>query len=493
MEAREVSKRFPGVQALDRVSFDVARGEIHSLVGENGAGKSTLVKLLSGLLQPDAGFILLDRGSTTLHSPWQARKRGISVIPQEVLAVPKLSVGRNVLLGREGFWVRKDQLTANEDRAVRQALERAGGEFAPQERAEQLGVQELRVSQIAKTLTDPGEVIVLDEPTSVLSEADAELLLQRLLRLRGEGKAIVYVSHRLSEVLRISDRITVLRDGRTGGTFARGESSRDELVGLMARATVNAEHRPTSSARTTAEEGSLVLARDLSGPGFVGVDLEVRPREVVGIAGMQGAGHAPLLRSIAGVLPYERGELLIDGASLPAGSLREAYRRGLVLLPADRRREAIVPHRSLRDNVVLPVNSGHALRGLRRLRRERSVARGHVVRLGIRAPTIETLAGALSGGNQQKLALARALESRARVLLLEEPSQGIDIHSKREIRHLIREVAGQGARGVLVASSEVEELLEVADGIYVMRLGRIVARLAATEATYGEVLHHALP
>jgi ABC-type sugar transport system ATPase subunit len=492
-----ITKLFPGVQALKRVTFEVHPGEIHSLVGENGAGKSTLVKILAGLLRPDAGSLFLDGDEVIVRDPREARRRGITVIPQDIAVVPSMSVGRNVLLGMERFWVRRDRLAWEEIQAVTGALEQAGAAIDPTQPAGEMGISQLRLCQIAKTLVAPGEVFVLDEPSAQLSEADADALLSRLRTLRDEGKAIVYVSHRVNEILRISDRITVLRDGEDVGTFRSDEVTRDSLVTLMAKpavaSTTEVWGQPGEQAETPQPGESVLELRGVGGRSFRGITLTVPAGQVVVVAGVQGAGHNELLRVVAGLLPYAEGEVRVAARTLPPGSLDSAYRAGVTLLPADRRRGGIVPSRSVRDNVVLPPARRRQGLGIRHLGLERTKAQAYVDRLGIRTPNVDTLAGSLSGGNQQKLALARALESDARVLLLEEPTQGIDMGSKFEIRQSIRGMVRTGRRGVLAATSEFEEAIELADVVHVMRLGQVVATLAGGDTTYEKILQHALP
>jgi ABC-type sugar transport system ATPase subunit len=490
-----ITKHFPGVRALDDVTFDVYRGEIHALLGENGAGKSTLIKVLDGLYRPDGGTVSIDGAEVVLASVRDARRRGVTVVPQDILAVPELSIGRNILLGFEGQVTRRRGLTAEENRLVKEALARAGATFDPGTRAGSMSVPELRLAQIARALLHPGDVIALDEPTAVLSESDADLLLERLVRLRDEGKAIIYVSHRLSEVLRIAQRITVLRDGRNVGTFTRDEVDKDRIVALMAkpdrRVDVDFEDSGPSSA---AADGPVLRASGLTrAPNLLDVSIDVQPGTIVGVAGVQGSGHGHLLRAISGLDLYESGTVTIAGKPIPPGSIRAAYSAGAVLVPADRRRAAIVPLMNVRSNLVLPVRSGARRLGVRLKRAERATARRYVETFAVRTPSTEALAGGLSGGNQQKVALARAFESKPKVILLEEPTQGIDINAKAEIRNLMRRLAREENVAIVVATSEFEELLGLADEIHVMRLGRLVTTMQAAEATYAGILHHALP
>lgn len=496
VQVERIRKSFPGVLALDDVSFDVYHGEIHALMGENGAGKSTLVAILAGLLEPGGGRILLEGREVTLRNRRDAQRRGISYVPQDVLAIPGFSVGRNMLLGFEGNLTRKDGMTTEERRVVREALDRSGASLSESARADSVSVPELRLSQVARTLIHPGDVMLLDEPTAVLSEADAATLLERLLRFRDEGKAIIYVSHRLSEVLEVATRITVLRDGRNVGTFTREQVDKDVIVSLMAKPDRRIREKVTAPPeRTISAVATPVL--EVEGlnrpPRLKSVSLTVRGGEIVGVAGVQGSGHGHLLRAIAGLDEYDSGSVRIRGRETLPGSLRDAHVAGSILVPADRRRSAIVPQMSVRANVVLPIRTAASRLGMRLFRTERKISQRYIEAFSISTPSAEALAGGLSGGNQQKLALARAFESKPGVLMLEEPTQGIDINSKAEILHLIQQLARERGLGVVVATSEFEELLEVADVIHVMRLGEIVATMRAEEAKYADILHAALP
>lgn len=496
LELRAITKKFPGVTALDSVDFTVKAGEVNALLGENGAGKSTLIRIVTGIHQPDSGTMLVDGNPIIFRNPREAQGYGITLVPQEVLFVPELSIGRNMLLGFEHSFTPRNGLTARERAIVADALERVGADFSPHTIASQLSVPQLRLSQLARTLVRQNRVLVLDEPTAVLSEPDAEQFLERLAGLRDSGAAIVYVTHRLSEAMRLANRLTVLRDGRMVGTFKRGELDRHAIAELM---TKDEAKRNGSLQMVVGEEpaaAKVLEVRDFSAPGrFEHVSLTVARGQIVGVAGVQGSGHGHLLRAIAGVDPVRSGEILIEGRKLGAGSLGQAFAAGVLLVPSDRRRAAMVPTLSVRSNIVLSRRIRLACRrfGLRWPRREKEMVRGYVDRLAIRPRSLSAVTSTLSGGNQQKVAIARALESEARVMLLEEPTQGIDIHAKGEIRHLLLEAARVQRRSVVVATSEFEELLGFADVIHVMCSGRVVATLAGQTATYRDILINALP
>jgi ABC-type sugar transport system ATPase subunit len=493
-----VRKQFPGVVALDGVDLQLRRGEIHALVGENGAGKSTLIKILSGVERPDAGHVEIAGVEATIHHPSDARRYGISTVPQDILIVPELSIGRNILLGFEGPAAARNKFSSEERRIVDQALAKVGASFDATTKARLLSVPHLRLAQIARALIHVGEIMVLDEPTAVLSEPDAEHLLNRLLAFRAEGKAILHVTHRLSEVMRLADRITILRDGRRVGHFLRGEIDRPEIVRLMTKVG-NAERIHVGHVPSGEPNGNPKLALQVSHltaePWFADVSFSASPGEVIGIAGVQGSGHGHLLRAIAGVDEIDEGTVRIGRRSLRRGSIRQSFECGMLLVPADRRRAGIVPSMSVRDNIIFSGRVRKLCRrfGLRWPVHESAVAQYYARELNVRPLGIHVKTGNLSGGNQQKVVIARALEASASVLLVEEPTQGIDVGTKADIHMLLTNVARQKGCAVVVASSEFEELIGLADTIHIMRLGRLVQTLPGSTATYREILEHALP
>jgi ABC-type sugar transport system ATPase subunit len=496
---RGIGKRFPGVIALDGIDLDLGRGEVHALLGENGAGKSTLIKILTGIYAPDSGHIERDGEHVTIPSPKAAQRLGISLVPQDVLFVPGLSVGRNILLGLEGPGARPGGLSPKERETVGAALEKVGASFGPETPTRSLSVPHLRLAQIARALIQAGDIMVLDEPTAVLSEPDADHLLERLDSLRAEGRAILYVTHRLSEVMRLADRMTILRDGRRVGEYRRGEIGRDDIVRLMTKDTSGAvpfEHEEDGASRVRpTTSGAGLVVRGLTSEGrFDPIDLAATPGAIIGIAGVQGSGHGALLRCLGGLDPVTGGEVMLDGERVPSGSVGASVRRGLLTVPADRRGAAIVPPQSVRANIALSGRIRPEARrfGLRWHGRERTMAEQYVRDLSVRPADPEARIANLSGGNQQKVAIARVIESRARVLLIEEPTQGVDVHAKREIHALLRRFARQEGGTVIVATSEFEELIGLADEIHVLCSGRLVRTIPGREATYRAILESAL-
>jgi ABC-type sugar transport system ATPase subunit len=498
LEAKGLVKRYPGVVALDNVNFAVHCGEIHALLGENGAGKSTLIRMLTGLAKPDSGTVFMGGQPVEITGIRDARRHGIELVPQDVLMVPEFSVGRNILLGLDRPFTDTTSLSVAETERVEAILEQIGATFSPRTSARDLSVSDLRLAQIARAFVQPSNVIILDEPTAVLSEADADRLLEKLIAFRSQNKAIVYVSHRLSEVFRVADNATILRDGKNAALLARDQFDRSAIVSAMARVdsfTSSQDPDAEEKVDSSPSKGALRVT-DLTSPGrYSDVSLTANEGEIVGIAGVQGSGHGFLLRDLAGLAAWKAGTVTVNGVTLPSGSVRAAYQLGISLVPADRRQSAIVVSTSVRENLILGQRIRLACRrfGLRWPKRERDLTESYIKELDIHPPFADALAGSLSGGNQQKLALARMVEGDSKILLIEEPTQGVDVRAKAEIHRVLRNVARKQSRAVVVASSEFEELMELADIIHVMSLGRLVATFKRGEADYKTILHYALP
>jgi ABC-type sugar transport system ATPase subunit len=501
-----ISKRYPGVIALDDINLTVKRGTIHAVVGENGAGKSTLIKIITGITQADDGEIRFNGMPAGISDPREANSLGIVSVPQDILLVPELLVGRNILLGMERSLARREALNDDETTLVAAALAQVGANFGPETPTRSLSVPQLRLAQIARALVQEGEVIIFDEPTAVLSEPDAEHLLERILAFRESGKAIIYITHRLGEVMRIADQVTVLRDGKCVGSFPRGDFDRSRLVSLMAKVENSAEAArvPTGpsapkAANTDYPKPSSAVAVSVEGltlmPRFADVTFSVRRGEIVGLAGVQDSGHGHVLRAIAGVDNSQAGRVVLFGKPVDATGPSEVVNEGMLLVPADRRGSGIVGARSVQENIALSPRIPTSCRrwGFRLLRSERALTLAQIDQLSIHPRSPDIYAGNLSGGNQQKVALARALSGHVQVLLTEEPTQGIDVRSRVEIHDLLRKIAREQNCALVIASSEFDELIGLADVINVMRLGRLVATIAGDKACYQDILHEALP
>ncbi len=484
LELRGIGKSYGEVRALDRVDFDLARGEVHALVGENGAGKSTLMRILAGAIPKDAGTVRLDGEEAELGSPADSQRVGIGMIHQELRLVPEMTVAENILLGFEPGIARTPFLDRRAmARAARLALEPLGEELDLAEKAGRLGVARQQIVEIARAISRKVRILALDEPTAPLTGREIERLFGVIRRLRAEGAGIIYISHRLEEVFEIADRVTVLRDGRTVATARASEIDRATLVRWMVgRDLADAERGGLPSAR---EE---ILRLEGVGAGPVGtVDLVLHRGEILGLAGLVGAGRTELARLIFGADRLERGRMLLAGREIAPRSPREAIDLGIGLLTEDRNRLGLVATMGVRENVTLA-----GLRSLGRgpftvRRREEDAARRHVERLRIRTPSLDARVDQLSGGNRQKVVLARWLETRSRVLIFDEPTAGVDVGARAEILTLIRELAAGGA-GVIVISSDLPELLGLADPIVVLCRGRVAGTLAASEATQERVM-----
>lgn len=485
LEARGISKRFPGVHALDDVSLSVFPGEVHAVVGENGAGKSTLMKILAGAQGPDAGTIAIDDSTVTIESPRAAHDLGIITIYQELSLVNALSVGENIFLGdlptRATTW----QVDwADVWRRSADLLDRVGLRVRPQTLVRDLSVAQKQMVEIARALARNVRVLILDEPTSSLSEGETERLIEIIAALKGQGVGIVYISHRLGEVFRIAQRVTVLRDGKLVGVLPIEEASEDRLVRMMVGRDLS---RLFSEARATDAPVRLEV-RGLARRGVLhDIDLVVRAGEIVGIAGLVGAGRTELVRCLFGADRFDRGELLLDGRPVSIRTPGDAVNLGIALVPEDRKLQALILGMGVRENLSLPMlgRLGSPLAPSRS--RERSMVGEYIANLRIRTPHMEQRVAALSGGNQQKVVIARWLATKPTVLILDEPTRGIDVGAKAEVHALIARLAESGV-AILMVSSELPEILGMSHRILVMRGGRIVAEMPRAAASEESVM-----
>ncbi|WP_405015899.1 sugar ABC transporter ATP-binding protein [Kitasatospora sp. NBC_00070] len=480
-----VTKRFGAVQALRGVSLEFPAGQVTALMGENGAGKSTLLKILTGDHQPTEGHVELDGVRLDLSSPTRARAAGIRIIPQEPEIIPHVSVAENVYAGalprRAGRLLDRAEL----HRRVTADLDRLGfaGVLDPTLLGSQLTPAQRQLVEIMRAVTGKARVIAFDEPTSSLSEHEVAALFALIRGLRDQGIAIVYVSHRMQEIFQLADRIAVLRDGALVGVQDAAGTGEGELVRLMVGRDLS-----TLFVRENAATDRLILdVRGVTTDHVRDIDLQIRAGEVVGLAGLIGAGRSELALALAGDLPIHSGTVTLDGALLPSGKPGAVIRAGLGLAPEERKAQALFLHRSIRDNISTVV-----LERLRRFRfvrqgAERELAQEYTDRLRVRAPSIEQEVRKLSGGNQQKVVLARWLARRPKVLILDEPTRGIDVGAKAEIYQIIADLAQEGV-ALLVISSELPEVLGLADRIVVMQGGRITGELDRTEASEEAIL-----
>jgi ribose transport system ATP-binding protein len=485
-----VSKSYPGVRALQNVDFALRAGEVHVLLGENGAGKSTLVKIMSGAIQPDVGTIAINGMTLRLSSPHVAQTAGISTVYQELSLVPDLSIAQNIFLGREsvrpGLGLLQSGAMLDEAYAMLQLL---GIEINPSLPVRRLSIAVRQVVEIVRALARRSKVLILDEPTSSLSKREADELFDRLERIKADGVAICYISHRLEEVERIADRVTVMRDGAVVAHDLPSTTQMNELVRLMVGREISEEFPP----RRVKRGRQLLEVNDLTIPGRVErVSFEVSAGEVLGIFGLVGAGRTELLRGLFGLEANVRGTIKIDGQLTRIRNPRDAIAGGLALVPEDRHAQGLVPGMSVRENICLSSLQECSRHGALSRQKTVQLADEHIAQLHIKVRDRDVAVNNLSGGNQQKVVIARALAAGSNVLLLDEPTRGVDVGAKVEIYELINKLSSEG-KAIVLVSSELPEILGLADRILVMRQGAVSVVLDRAEADQEILLRAALP
>ena len=487
LEMRGICKQYPGVQALTDADLAVRAGEVHVLLGENGAGKSTLMKILSGAVRADAGTIRLAGVPVAIGDPRRARQLGISTIYQELSLVPHLSAAENVFLGRAPTrWPGIVDWDAMR-RAAAALFAGLGAAIDPDVRVRDLRLAQQQMVEVARALAGSARVIVMDEPTSALSDREVAQLFAAIERLTARGVAIVYISHRMDKVFRIGRRVTVLRDGRHVATHDIATVSVAQLVQLMANRTV-ADHYP----RRTHQRGDELLRVDgMAGGALRGVSFVLHRGEILGIAGLVGAGRSRLARAITGAEPVEHGTVTLRGTPVKIASPAAAARAGIAYLPEDRKQQGLVLTLSVARNISMSRLGQVSRFGVISRRAERAQAERAIASLQIRTPGPDQIVLNLSGGNQQKVVIAKWLAAHAEVLIFDEPTRGIDIAARHDIYELMNRLVEQGA-GIIMISSDLPEVLGMSDRILVMRAGAVQAELAAADASDTAVLQAAL-
>jgi len=489
LSATNVDKSYAGVHALRNASLEVRAGEVHALIGENGAGKSTLVKIITGAVDPDAGVLKLNGAHIRQNSPRLAKQLGIAAIYQQPALFPELSVSENIaigleevsLLGRVDWRARK--------RRAAELLARVGAGIDPDTDAGALTMPEQQLVEIARALGAQAKVLIMDEPTASLSEEDTRNLFAVIRQLRSEGVGIIYISHRLEELPLIADRVTVLRDGQTIDTREMSEVDRPQLIQLMVGRELSAVFPKQNVA---VGEVILELRRlGCAASGIHDIDLRVRAGEIVGLAGLVGGGRTELARTIFGLTPADQGEILLRGEPVNINSAARAIEFGIAYVPEDRRRHGVILDLAISANITLASLDKFSRAGALDVRREQEVAADYTRKLGIKTPTIFAPVATLSGGNQQKVALSRWLVTKPSVLILDEPTQGIDVGAKSEVHALMTELAAQGV-AILMISSELPEILGMSDRVAVMHGGTIAGTFDRAEATQEKILAMAL-
>ena len=484
---RNISKSFPGVKALDNLNFDLRSGEVHGILGENGAGKSTLIKVLGGIYHPEQGEILINGQKVTIQSVMAAKAQGISIIHQELMLVPHMTVAENIYLTREPktHSGRIDKAKMNAD--AQSILDGLGTQIRADTLVGRLSIAQQQQVEIAKALSMNAKILVMDEPTSSLTESEVGVLFQIMRRLRQQGVGIIYISHRMAELFEITDRITVIRDGRFIGTRVTSETDADSLIAMMVGAKLESFY--TFTKRTFGEVALEV--KNIRRKGVLNdVSFSVREGEVLGFGGIVGAGRSELMRSILGLDPMDGGEIYIGGKRLEKPSPRAAQRMGLVLVPENRKLEGLVLNNSVEFNATLAVlDEFISPKGLSKQKRKAIVDR-YVDMLSIKTSSNDKLVCQLSGGNQQKVVIAKWLAAKPKVLILDEPTRGIDVGAKADIYKIIDRLAQQGI-AIIIISSELNEVINICDHVAVMFAGRINKILDKSEATQETILKYA--
>ncbi len=490
LEMRGISKRFPGVMALDKVSLQIGQSEVVALVGENGAGKSTLMKILGGVHQPDEGEILVNGQPVKIQNVAEAMRLGIAFIHQELNVLDNLDVAANVFLGREPVitpfrLVNRWKIHADTE----PYLKRLGLDVSTRTRLDRLSLAQKQLVEIAKALSLNARLIIMDEPTSSLTLSETNRLLKLVCDLAEQGVSIIYISHRLAEIDHCADRVVVLRDGRNAGHLNHDEATHDKLVSLMVGREIKSFYIESKARKTPA----FFCVRNIRSQMYPdqAVSFDAARGEILGFAGLVGAGRSELAKAIVGLDGPVGGEIRLDGRTLSIRSPRDAIAHGIYLVPEDRRGEGLVVRMSVRENITLPSLPRFARFGLIQRDRECRVAGEQIASLKVRTPHMETLVMNLSGGNQQKVVLGKWLAMQPKVMILDEPTRGIDVGAKAEIYRLMRELAEQGAV-IIMISSDMEEVLHVSDRVAVMHEGRITGVLERPDCSEENIMQLAV-
>jgi ribose transport system ATP-binding protein len=491
LRLKSICKSFPGVVALDNVHLDLGAGEIVALAGENGAGKSTLMKIVGGIFQPDSGTVFIDGEQVVVDSVWDAIKRGIGLIHQELNVLDNLDVAENVFLGREPVWGGPLKLIDRQKIHIEadDYLKRLGMNVSSHTPLKALSIAQQQMVEIAKTLSLNARILIMDEPSSSLTLTETTRLLEVAKELRGQGVSIIYISHRLAEISEIADRVIVLRDGRNAGTLTRDEISHERIVRLMVGRDLVSFYAPPA----TVDKHSMLSVQNLRTRRYPGssISFDVRRGEILGLAGLVGAGRSEVAQAIFGVETALEGTLSLEDKPLTIRSAHDAIANGVYLVSEDRRKTGLVLEMSIRENITLPALPRYASGGLISRVEERKSATGMCEKLNIKAPSVETNVANLSGGNQQKVVLAKWLSLEPKVLIFDEPTRGIDVGAKAEIYQLMRRLAESGV-AIIMISSDMEEVLGESDRVVVMHEGAITGVLERDDCSEENIMRLAV-
>lgn len=482
-----IEKSFPGVKALSNVNFSVRKGTVHALCGENGAGKSTLMKIINGLYKADAGQIYIDGQPVTIHNPLEASRYGIAMIPQELNYVPELTVEENLFLGRlpVNRFGKVDWKKIR--REAEKFLEQEHLPYKPTTKLKTLTVSDIQMLEIIKAVSQNAQIIIMDEPTSSITELEVQNLFKKIRELKAKGVSIVYISHKMAEVFAIADDITVLRDGSVVSSDRAENLDLDTVIARMVGRKLTNQYP-----KEEIPIGENVLeVRGLHQKNvFADISFNVRAGEIVGFAGLIGAGRTETMRAIYGLDPHDAGTILIDGQETVIHNPEESLKKGVALLAEDRRQDGIIPIRSIQENASLASLKKYIYGGYTHRKKEKEDVSRVFKEMSVKAPSLQTAIGSLSGGNQQKVLLARWLLSDPKCLILDEPTRGIDVGAKYEIYRLMTDIAKQG-KAIVMVSSELPELIGMCDRIYVMCQGRITGCLDRSEFTQEGIMRYA--
>ncbi|MEX2601133.1 MAG: sugar ABC transporter ATP-binding protein [Balneolaceae bacterium] len=482
-----VSKQFPGVKALDEVSMEFYQGKVTALVGENGAGKSTLMKILSGVYTRDEGEIFVQGKPAKITDPVSAKRYGISTIYQELNILPDLNVVENIFIGRER---RKGMVLdfASMRAHATELIDRVGLRVRTSVLASRLSTAQKQMLEVARALSVESKIIIMDEPTSSLTESETEILLNIVRSLAEQDIGVVFVSHKMKEVFGIADNIFVMRDGRLVGSYQKGEVDEKTVVNLMVGRDIK-----DLFAKEEAEIGETVFeVRELSTRGFLSdISFSLKKGEILGFAGLVGAGRTEVMRAVFGIDRRDSGDIYLNGEQIEISSPKDAIAHGIGLVPEDRKEQALLLNMSVRENITLPSIRRFSQLGVIKTAHERKTALGYLEKMSIKARGVEQKVVSLSGGNQQKVVISKWLEIRPRVIILDEPTRGIDVGAKKEIHLLMSKLAQEGV-GIIMISSELPEILGMSDRVVVMHEGRIKGVLSRAEASQSKIMETAL-
>ncbi len=479
----DIEKSFPGVKALDKVNFTVKKGTVHVLCGENGAGKSTLMKIINGIYKPDSGKIMIDEKEVEIKNPIQARHLGISMIFQELNYIPEQTIAESLCIGNwpvnklgKVNWKEIKKNTA-------ELLKAEGLSYDPDTKLKELTVSDVQILEIMKAISYSSDIIIMDEPTSAITLKEVEVLFKKINELKARGVAIIYISHKMEEIFRIADEITVFRDGTVVDSRPVDKYDMKTVIAQMVGRKLD-ENFPKEQVKI----GEKVLdVKGLTGNGFKDISFHVSEGEIVGFAGLMGAGRTEVMRSLFGLDKYESGEIFIKGKKVNIKNVRSSIEKKMVMLSEDRRRYGIVPIRSVRENVSLANLKRFVFGGRLHVKMENKTIRDYCSRMNVKTPTLDTTVEALSGGNQQKVVLAKWMLTDPDVLILDEATRGIDVGAKYEIYKLMVDLAKQ-KRALVMVSSELPELIGMCDRIYVMSRGRITGELSREGFTQERIM-----